>query len=91
MSDEDTALDAMAREELGIDPEKLGGSPAVAAVACFVPFTVGAPASRSRSGGLWAWALSERAARHLCTAPIPRAARACGCVWPSSTARRVSV
>jgi hypothetical protein len=42
MSDEHTALDAMAREELGIDPEKRGGSPAVAAVASFVPFTVGA-------------------------------------------------
>ena len=42
MSDEDTALDAMAREELGIDPEELGGSAAVAAVASFVPFTLGA-------------------------------------------------
>ena len=28
MRDEDTALDAMAREELGIDPEELGGSAA---------------------------------------------------------------
>jgi hypothetical protein len=27
-------------------------------------------------GGLWAWALSERVARHPCTAPIPRAAGA---------------
>jgi vacuolar iron transporter family protein len=42
MSDDDTALDAMAREELGIDPEELGGSAAVAAVASFVPFTLGA-------------------------------------------------
>jgi vacuolar iron transporter family protein len=42
MSDEDTALDAMAREELGIDPEVLGGSAGVAAVASFVPFTLGA-------------------------------------------------
>jgi VIT1/CCC1 family predicted Fe2+/Mn2+ transporter/rubrerythrin len=42
MSDEETALDAMAREELGIDPEHLGGSAAVAAVASFVPFTLGA-------------------------------------------------
>lgn len=42
MSDEATALDAMAREELGIDPEDLGGSAAVAAVASFVPFTLGA-------------------------------------------------
>ena len=42
MRDEDTALDAMAREELGIDPEELGGSAAVAAIASFVPFTLGA-------------------------------------------------
>ncbi len=42
MGDEDTALDAMAREELGIDPDDLGGSAAVAAVASFVPFTIGA-------------------------------------------------
>ena len=42
MSDEDTALEAMAREELGIDPDELGGSAAVAAVASFVPFTIGA-------------------------------------------------
>ena len=42
MRDEDTALDAMAREELGIDPDQLGGSAAVAAVASFVPFTLGA-------------------------------------------------
>ena len=42
MRDEDTALDVMAREELGIDPEGLGGSAAVAAVAIFVPFTFGA-------------------------------------------------
>ena len=42
MGDEATALDAMAREELGIDPERLGGSAAVAAVASFVPFTLGA-------------------------------------------------
>ena len=42
MRDEDTALDAMAREELGIDPDQLGGSAAVAAIASFVPFTLGA-------------------------------------------------
>ena len=42
MSDEDTALDAMAREELGIDPDELGGSAGVAAIASFVPFTLGA-------------------------------------------------
>ena len=44
MSDEDTAVDAMAREELGIDPEELGGSAAIAAVASFLPFTLGAAA-----------------------------------------------
>jgi rubrerythrin len=43
MSDEETALDAMAREELGIDPDHRGGSAAVAAVASFVPFTPRAP------------------------------------------------
>ena len=51
MSDADTALDAMAREELGIDPDELGGSAVVAAVASFVPFTAGAaiPCFRSPS------------------------------------------
>ena len=42
MGDEETALDAMAREELGIDPEDLGGSAGTAAIASFVPFTLGA-------------------------------------------------
>ena len=42
MSDEDAALDAMAREELGIDPEELGGSPWTAATASFFLFVVGA-------------------------------------------------
>jgi VIT1/CCC1 family predicted Fe2+/Mn2+ transporter len=42
MRDERTALDAMAREELGFDPDELGGSAGVAAVASFVPFTLGA-------------------------------------------------
>ena len=41
----------MARGELGIDPEKLGGSPAVAAVACFVPFTVRAAIPVPRAYG----------------------------------------
>lgn len=41
MSDPDRALDAHAREELGIDPESLG-SPWHAAVSSFVAFTVGA-------------------------------------------------
>ena len=37
-----TALDTHAREELGIDPEELGGSPWVAAGASFTLFVVGA-------------------------------------------------
>ncbi|MGE5858230.1 MAG: VIT1/CCC1 transporter family protein [Solirubrobacterales bacterium] len=42
MSDEDAALEAMAREELGFDPEELGGSAWIAAIASFLLFTVGA-------------------------------------------------
>ena len=42
MSDEGTALEAMAREELGFDPEELGGSATVAATASFVLFVAGA-------------------------------------------------
>jgi VIT1/CCC1 family predicted Fe2+/Mn2+ transporter len=42
MSDEKTALDAMSREELGIDPSELGGSPWAAAATSFVLFAVGA-------------------------------------------------
>ena len=42
MSDEDAALEAMAREELGIDPDELGGSPWTAAIASFFLFVVGA-------------------------------------------------
>ena len=42
MSSEDTALEAMAREELGFDPAELGGSAWVAAIASFALFTVGA-------------------------------------------------
>jgi VIT1/CCC1 family predicted Fe2+/Mn2+ transporter/rubrerythrin len=42
MSDADAALEAMAREELGIDPEELGGSPWTAAIASFFLFVVGA-------------------------------------------------
>ncbi len=42
MSDEDTALNAMAREELGFDPDELGGSAWVAAASSFALFTVGA-------------------------------------------------
>ena len=41
-ADPDTALDTHAREELGIDPDELGGSPWVAAGMSFVLFVVGA-------------------------------------------------
>jgi VIT1/CCC1 family predicted Fe2+/Mn2+ transporter len=41
-ADPATALDTHAREELGIDPEELGGSPWVAAGASFALFVVGA-------------------------------------------------
>jgi VIT1/CCC1 family predicted Fe2+/Mn2+ transporter len=41
-ADPDTALDTHAREELGIDPEELGGSPWVAAGMSFALFVVGA-------------------------------------------------
>ncbi len=42
MSNEETALDAMAREELGIDPDALGGSPWTAAGSSFLLFAIGA-------------------------------------------------
>jgi VIT1/CCC1 family predicted Fe2+/Mn2+ transporter len=42
MSDEKTALEAMSREELGIDPEELGGSPWTAAATSFALFAAGA-------------------------------------------------
>jgi vacuolar iron transporter family protein len=42
MRREDTALEAMARDELGFDPKELGGSAWVAATASFALFTVGA-------------------------------------------------
>src|ERR671924_1417051 len=42
MSDEGKALDTLAREELGIDPEELGGSPWEAAGMSFVLFAIGA-------------------------------------------------
>jgi VIT1/CCC1 family predicted Fe2+/Mn2+ transporter len=42
LSDHDTALDTMAREELGIDPEELGGSAWVAALTSFLLFALGA-------------------------------------------------
>lgn len=42
MSDPVTALDALARDELGIDPDELGGSAWEAAVTSFLLFAVGA-------------------------------------------------
>ncbi len=42
MADQTTALDTLAREELGIDPTDLGGSPWVAAVTSFALFAAGA-------------------------------------------------
>lgn len=42
MADATTALDTHAREELGIDPDELGGSPWVAAGTSFALFVVGA-------------------------------------------------
>ena len=42
LSDEATALDTLAREELSIDPAELGGSAWVAAITSFVLFASGA-------------------------------------------------
>jgi vacuolar iron transporter family protein len=42
MSSKDTALDTLAREELGIDPDELGGSPWAAAGSSFALFATGA-------------------------------------------------
>jgi vacuolar iron transporter family protein len=42
MADEQAALDAMVREELGLDPNELGGSPYSAAASSFVLFAIGA-------------------------------------------------
>ncbi|MGO8724421.1 MAG: VIT1/CCC1 transporter family protein [Acidimicrobiales bacterium] len=42
MADEQAALDAMVREELGLDPDSLGGSPYAAGAASFLLFSIGA-------------------------------------------------
>jgi VIT1/CCC1 family predicted Fe2+/Mn2+ transporter len=42
MADKDTALDTLVREELGIDPEELGGSAWAAAATSFLLFSFGA-------------------------------------------------
>ncbi len=42
MANRDTALDTLAREELGVDPEELGGSAWEAAITSFLLFSLGA-------------------------------------------------
>ncbi len=42
MADKQTALDTLVREELGIDPAELGGSPWTAAASSFALFAIGA-------------------------------------------------
>jgi VIT1/CCC1 family predicted Fe2+/Mn2+ transporter len=42
MSDRETALEALTRDELGIDPEELGGSAWEAAITSFLMFAIGA-------------------------------------------------
>lgn len=42
IADQGAALDVLAREELGLDPEDLGGSPWTAAATSFVLFAIGA-------------------------------------------------
>ncbi|HEX2122956.1 MAG TPA: VIT1/CCC1 transporter family protein, partial [Thermoanaerobaculia bacterium] len=42
MRNPDTALETLAREELGFDPEELAGSPWEAAIASFLLFSIGA-------------------------------------------------
>lgn len=42
LSNETTALDTLAREELGIDPDELGGSAWEAAITSFLLFAIGA-------------------------------------------------
>lgn len=53
LSDKDTALDTLAREELGIDPDELGGSAWQAAITSFLLFAAGAviPAAPFAFGG----------------------------------------
>ncbi|HEU0030549.1 MAG TPA: VIT1/CCC1 transporter family protein [Kofleriaceae bacterium] len=42
LRDQGAALDVLAREELGLDPDELGGSPWTAAVTSFILFSIGA-------------------------------------------------
>ena len=57
MANKETALDTLAREELGIDPDELGGSAWAAAGSSFALFAVGRDLSRG------AVLLARRAAR----------------------------
>jgi len=65
MKDERTALDTLSREELGIDPAELGGSPWTAALTSFFLFALGAvipvlpfAVGASALGPLWSMAAS---------------------------------
>jgi len=67
IADKDTALDTLAREELGLDPDELGGSAWEAAIASFCLFLVGAIApalpflfAKSVQGGV-TWSLGASA------------------------------
>jgi VIT1/CCC1 family predicted Fe2+/Mn2+ transporter len=42
MSNKQTALDTLVREELGLDPQELGGSPWTASISSFLLFSLGA-------------------------------------------------
>src|SRR5580704_7334265 len=64
MANKDTALDTLVREELGIDPEELGGSPWTAAASSFGLFTLGAifPVAPFSFLGGWAVIIASLAA-----------------------------
>lgn len=67
MSRKDTAVETMAREELGIDPYNLGGSAGTAAIASFLLFAFGAavpllPFLFLSGTGAMAWAVAASAA-----------------------------
>ena len=67
MADKGKALETLAQEELGLDPEQLGGSPWVAAATSFFLFAIGAICQslrlRSRAGYLLSWPASVSALR----------------------------
>ena len=51
IADETSALKTLSREELGVDPEELGGSAWMAAGMSFVLFTIGAMLPRGSTQG----------------------------------------